>query len=82
MAMVKKCSAQVNVRLGVLDATIADAIVRAADEVLAGKHADNFMLVREPAHAVRREWWLLTRASTRTLRCRRRSRRDRELRPT
>ena len=51
--MVKKCSAQVNVRLGVLDATIADAIVRAADEVLAGKHADNFMLVREAPHAVR-----------------------------
>lgn len=49
MVVVKKCSALVNVRLGVLDSAIADAIVRAADEVLAGKHADNFMLVRSPS---------------------------------
>src|SRR6478609_72180 len=44
LANVKRAAARVNVDLGVLDATKADAIVRAADEVLEGKHATEFPL--------------------------------------
>ena len=44
LAQVKRAAARVNVDLGVLDGTKADAITRAADEVLAGKHADEFPL--------------------------------------
>ncbi|TWI65299.1 fumarase class II [Pseudoduganella lurida] len=44
LANVKRAAARVNVDLGVLDATKADAITRAADEVLAGQHPDEFPL--------------------------------------
>jgi fumarate hydratase, class II len=44
LANVKRAAARVNVALGVLDATKADAIVRAADEVLEGRHAGEFPL--------------------------------------
>ncbi|KAJ3151536.1 hypothetical protein HDU89_001979 [Geranomyces variabilis] len=43
-AIIKKAAAKVNVKSG-LDAKVADAIVQAADEVIAGKHKDNFPLV-------------------------------------
>ncbi len=45
LALVKKAAALVNQDLGALDAARADAIVRAADEVLDGKHWDEFPLV-------------------------------------
>ena len=43
--MVKRASATVNIRLGVLDRKKGSAIVRAADEVLAGRHDREFPLV-------------------------------------
>ena len=45
LALVKKAAARANNALGLLDARKADAIVRAADEVLAGKHDEEFPLV-------------------------------------
>ncbi|MFD2378472.1 class II fumarate hydratase [Ottowia pentelensis] len=45
LALVKRAAATVNERLGKLDPTKAGAIVRAADEVLAGQHDDEFPLV-------------------------------------
>ena len=45
LAQVKRASAVVNQRLGLLDEKKSNAIVRAADEVLAGQHADEFPLV-------------------------------------
>ena len=45
LALVKKSTAAVNQELDLLDADKAAAIVEAADEVLAGKHADEFPLV-------------------------------------
>jgi fumarate hydratase class II len=44
LAIVKRSAAVVNRALGVLDAVKADAIVTAADEVLAGEHDDQFPL--------------------------------------
>jgi fumarate hydratase, class II len=44
LARVKRACAQVNAELGLLDATTAGAIARAADEVLAGQHPDAFPL--------------------------------------
>jgi fumarate hydratase class II len=44
LASVKKAAAAVNAELGLLDARKADAIQRAADEVLAGRHDDEFPL--------------------------------------
>ncbi len=44
LAEVKRAAAEVNRGLGLLDDTRADAIVRAADEVLAGSHPDEFPL--------------------------------------
>ncbi|HHJ52779.1 MAG TPA: class II fumarate hydratase [Caldithrix abyssi] len=44
-AIVKKAAARVNRELGGLDAKLADAIERAADEVIAGKLNDHFPLV-------------------------------------
>ena len=44
LLIVKRASAQVNVELGVLPAKTADAIVAAADEVLAGRHGGEFPL--------------------------------------
>ena len=45
LARVKKACAQANRVLGALDARKADAIIAAADEVLAGKHDGEFPLV-------------------------------------
>ncbi len=42
LALVKAAAATVNARLGVLDQDVADAIVTAADEVVAGEHDDAF----------------------------------------
>ena len=45
LALVKRASAVVNQKLGLLDAKKADAIVAAADEVVAGQHDAEFPLV-------------------------------------
>jgi fumarate hydratase class II len=45
LTLVKRAAATVNRDLGELDATIADAVVAAADEVLAGRHSEEFPLV-------------------------------------
>jgi fumarate hydratase class II len=45
LATVKKAAALVNQDLGTLDAKLAGAIVKACDEVIAGKHDDEFPLV-------------------------------------
>ncbi|MGO1408284.1 MAG: class II fumarate hydratase [Brachybacterium sp.] len=42
LAQVKKAAARANQELGVLDGSIADAIVAAADAVIAGEHDDQF----------------------------------------
>ena len=43
-AEIKKAAAEANVRTSGLDPTIGDAIVRAADELIAGRHRDQFDL--------------------------------------
>ena len=45
LAQIKRAAASVNRTLGQLPPEKADAIVRAADEVIAGRHADEFPLV-------------------------------------
>jgi fumarate hydratase class II len=45
LALVKRAAARVNTSLGLLDEKKAEAIVRAADEVLAGRHDEEFPLV-------------------------------------
>jgi fumarate hydratase class II len=45
LALVKRCAARVNASLRLLDEKKAEAIARAADEVLAGRHDDEFPLV-------------------------------------
>jgi fumarate hydratase, class II len=45
LTMVKRAAATVNRDLGELDAAIADAVIEAADEVLAGRHSEEFPLV-------------------------------------
>jgi fumarate hydratase class II len=45
LAQIKRSSARVNHALGLQDGAKTDAIVAAADEVIAGKHADEFPLV-------------------------------------
>jgi fumarate hydratase, class II len=42
LARIKKAAALANKELGTLDATIADAIARAADRIIAGEYADQF----------------------------------------
>ena len=42
LGQIKKAAAQANKELGTVDAEIADAIDEAADEVIAGKHDDQF----------------------------------------
>ena len=44
-AIVKKAAAKVNCELRSLDSNLAEAIVQAADEVIAGKFNDHFPLV-------------------------------------
>ncbi|HEX9894519.1 MAG TPA: aspartate ammonia-lyase [Gemmatimonadales bacterium] len=41
---IKRSAAQVHKQTGRLDGTVADAIVQAADEVLAGRHRDHFVV--------------------------------------
>src|SRR3954449_6498787 len=45
LALVKKAAARTNSALGLLEERKADAIVRSADEVLAGRHDEEFPLV-------------------------------------
>ncbi|MFZ1990596.1 MAG: class II fumarate hydratase [Alphaproteobacteria bacterium] len=45
LGLIKKAAAKVNASLGKLDPKLADAIVQAADEVIAGKLDDHFPLV-------------------------------------
>jgi fumarate hydratase class II len=45
LAVVKKAAALVNIELGTLDPRIGNAIIQAADEVIDGKHRDEFPLV-------------------------------------
>ena len=45
LALVKRAAAQVNAELGALAPELADAIVRAADEILDGRHDAEFPLV-------------------------------------
>ena len=44
MALIKRAAAEVNRDLGLLDSDIADAIIRAGDEVLAGEHHAHFVV--------------------------------------
>ncbi|MGH8781528.1 class II fumarate hydratase [Paraburkholderia sp.] len=44
LAVIKRAAAEVNLGLGVLDEQKAHAIVQAADEIIAGKHPDEFPL--------------------------------------
>src|ERR1700730_12522219 len=44
LAVIKRAAAEVNRDLGVLPADTADAIIQAADEIIAGKHPDEFPL--------------------------------------
>jgi fumarate hydratase class II len=44
MAAIKRAAAEVNLDLGLLDPRVAGAIVRAAQEVIEGKHNDQFMV--------------------------------------
>ena len=44
LALIKKCAAQVNADLGLLDTGMADAIARAAGETLDGKFTDQFIV--------------------------------------
>jgi aspartate ammonia-lyase len=44
VALIKRCAAETNLELGKLDKKTADAIIRAADEVIQGKHAQEFIL--------------------------------------
>ncbi|MBI2754884.1 MAG: class II fumarate hydratase [Betaproteobacteria bacterium] len=45
LALVKQCAARVNASLGILDANKADAIGRAAEETIAGRHDEDFPLL-------------------------------------
>jgi len=44
LALVKRCAAQTNALLGLLDARLADAIVASADEVMTGAFDDQFVV--------------------------------------
>jgi len=44
IARIKRCAAQVNRDLGLLDSLLAEALVAAADEIVAGRHDDQFPL--------------------------------------
>ena len=44
MAVIKRCAAEVHKDLGLLDATRADAIIHAGDEVIAGDFNDQFVV--------------------------------------
>ncbi len=44
LAIIKKAAALANMKLGMLDKKIGDAIIQAADEVIQGKYSDQFIL--------------------------------------
>jgi fumarate hydratase class II len=44
LALVKKCAARVNSELGLLDSKLAEAILKAAQEAVEGKHNDQFVI--------------------------------------
>jgi fumarate hydratase, class II len=44
LGMVKKAAAQANVEMGQLEAPVADAVIQAAEEVIAGRWDDQFVL--------------------------------------
>ena len=44
LALVKRCAAHVNSDLGLLDSKLADAISEAAQEIVDGKHSDQFIV--------------------------------------
>lgn len=44
-AILKRCTAIINVDLGVMDEKVGSAIVQAADEIIAGKHDEQFPLL-------------------------------------
>lgn len=44
LGIIKKAAAHTNAHLGVLDRTIADAIIRAADELIQGKYDHDFVV--------------------------------------
>ena len=44
VAVIKRAAAQANKELGILDAVRADAIIQAADEVIAGKFREQFVV--------------------------------------
>ena len=44
MALIKRAAAEVHRDLGLLDAKLADAIIQAGDEVLAGQHHEHFVV--------------------------------------
>ena len=44
MALIKRAAAEVNRDLGLLDEKIANAIIEAGDEILAGKHHEHFVV--------------------------------------
>jgi fumarate hydratase class II len=44
LALVKRCAARVNSELGLLDSKLADAISKAAQEIIDGQHSDQFVV--------------------------------------
>jgi fumarate hydratase class II len=44
MVVIKRAAAEVHKDLGLMDARIADAIIQAADEILAGQHREHFVV--------------------------------------
>lgn len=44
LALIKKCAARANAELGELEPALAEAVIRAADEVMEGRLADQFVL--------------------------------------
>src|SRR5512143_1138271 len=44
LALIKRCGAEVNRRLGLLDSRLADAVAAAAGEVLDGRFDDQFVV--------------------------------------
>jgi fumarate hydratase class II len=44
MALIKRAAAEVHKDLGMLDADVADAIIQAGDEILAGQHHEHFVV--------------------------------------
>ena len=43
-ALLKKCAAKVNNDMGILDSNLSSQIIKAADQIIEGKYADNFPL--------------------------------------